>query len=153
MMAKRRQAFWKSWWLAVAVLAGCNAGAWPAIHRTPRGLETRLTSTLDEVEAYARTALAEWDLEITRSAAQSDGARRMLEGYVSGLRVVVEIDRETPTTTRTEVIAWSSTVKWDRTVARAILDRIVLFGGPAAVPSSAVATSASWPAGSPYAPR
>jgi Protein of unknown function (DUF3568) len=122
-----------SWLLLLAatgLLAGCiaaaaaGAGAGGGIYFTTRGAEAVVSGSVDEVEARARAVMAKEGIAIDESAIEKGGDKRLLKGNKGDLTVTIEIKRETPKTSKTEVSARKNVVEWDKGYAKKILNQI-----------------------------
>jgi len=132
-MTKLRR--WTSWGVglaAVALLAGCvaaaaaAAGAGGGIYLTSRGAEAVVSGSIDEVEARARKVLAKEGITIDEQSITKGGDHRLLKGNKGDLTITIEIARDTPTTTKTEVTAKKNLLEWDKDYAKELLNQIVV---------------------------
>lgn len=113
---------------ASACLAAAAAGAAGGIYLTSRGAESLVEGPIDQVTARAEAVMAE--MQITKDAESSErgGDRRELKGKRGDLDVTIQLQRESPTTTKVEVTARENLAEWDKEYAQEILQRIVKKG-------------------------
>lgn len=121
--------------LALAVLpAGClaaaaAAGAGGAIVYNERGASSLVNGTVPDVAADARAVLAAMGITPdAEDAGDKDENDRTVSGTRGELRVRVEIERQSATTSEVMVTAREGTLDYDREMARDILSRIMARG-------------------------
>ena len=116
--------------LAAAGLAsGCllfagGAAAGSGIYLTTRGAEAVVHGDIEAVTEAARGALEELDVEYQGFRDADDGESREIFGDTDDGDVTVAIHRRTDNASRVEVRVKTSTVTWDKEMARAILEEI-----------------------------
>jgi hypothetical protein len=130
------KANWARWALAVALVgpaAGCvaaaaGAGAGSAIYLTTRGASSTVNGSVSDVAARARSVLDGEGITITETKTESEGDERSFKGTKGDLDISVDLKRETPTTTKTEVSARKNLAEWDKDYAKTLLNKIVKGG-------------------------
>jgi len=105
--------------------AAAAAGAGTGIYLTTRGAESVVNGSVDDVAARARTVLKAEAVTIDAASMESGGDKREVKGTKGDLDVTVSMERQSPTTTKTEVTARKNLAEWDKAYAQRILDRIV----------------------------
>lgn len=118
--------------LAVAMLpaGGClaaaaGAGAAGAIAYNERGAQSMLTGKVSDVAADARAVLTEMDVTLdSHDPAAANENSAVVSGMRGEMRVRVEIERESSTTSDVMVTAREGALDYDRDVSRDILSRI-----------------------------
>ncbi|HKA86639.1 MAG TPA: hypothetical protein VKE22_03200 [Haliangiales bacterium] len=122
------------WAIAIAalgLLGGCvaaaaaAAGAGTGIYLTSRGHESVIVGTTENVEARSRAAMAELGINVTEYSSKDGGDSRTLKGHVREEDVTIEMRRDSPTTTKTEVTARKNLVEWDKDYAKEVLNKII----------------------------
>lgn len=118
--------------LLAAPLSGClvaaAAGAGAAVYLTSRGASSIVQGTVDDVYGRAEDAFRQLGIGETGNSTERNGDERKLFGSRGEMTIVVEMSRESASSTKVEVTARRSAVEYDREFARDILTRIV---GPA----------------------
>ncbi len=107
--------------LAAAAAAGAGTG----IYLTSRGVESIVDGSVDNVATRARTVLNNEGVTIEATSSEKGGDVRELKGKKGDLDITVHMERQSPSTTRTEVTARKNLAEWDKDYARQILDKIV----------------------------
>lgn len=107
--------------MAAAAAAGAGAG----IYLTTRGAESMVEGSIDDVSGRARAVLNEDDIVLDESNMASGGDEREFKGKKGDLDVTIDLQRESPTTTRVEVTARENLAEWDKEYAQQLLSRIV----------------------------
>src|SRR5689334_20529191 len=105
--------------------AAAAAGAGTGIYLTTRGAESVVNGSVDDVASRARTVLKAEAVTIDAASMESGGDKREVKGTKGDLDVTVSMERQSPTTTKTEVTARKNLAEWDKAYAQRILDRIV----------------------------
>jgi hypothetical protein len=59
---------------------------------------------------------------------EDQGDKHVLKGKKGDLDVTIEVNRETPTTSKVEVTARENLAEWDKDYAKQVLNRIVQKG-------------------------
>jgi len=111
----------------VAAAAGA-AGAGSAIYLTSRGASSTVNGSVNDVAARTRSVLDGEGITITETKTESEGDERSFKGTKGDLDVSVDLKRETPTTTKTEVSARKNLAEWDKDYAKTLLNKIVKGG-------------------------
>jgi hypothetical protein len=128
---------WARWALVaslVAPAAGClaaaaaGAGAGTGIYLTSRGAGSTVNGSVDDVAARTRSVLDNEGITITETKNESEGDRRTFKGTKGDLDVSVELERQSPTTTKAEVSARKNLAEWDKSYAQSLLNKIVKGG-------------------------
>jgi hypothetical protein len=83
---------------------------------------------VDEVAARARAVLKSEGVAIDASSVENSGDNRETKGKKGDLDITVSMERQSPTTTKTEVSARKNLAEWDKAYAQRILDKIVKGG-------------------------
>jgi hypothetical protein len=125
-------------WMLVAALAGqvsgcvaaaaAAAGAGTGIYLTSRGVASVVNGSVSDVAARARSAMDAEGITITETKTEAEGDKRSFQGKKDDLDISVELERQSPTTTKAEVTARKNVAEWDKDYARKLLDRIVKGG-------------------------
>jgi uncharacterized protein DUF3568 len=108
---------------AAAAAAGAGAGA--GYYFTTRGVGSSVPGSVDDVALSARDAFAAEGIAITDNKSEDSGDKLTFAGKKGDLDVSVEIKRQGPNETKTEVSARKNLVEWDKAYAQRIMDRIV----------------------------
>jgi hypothetical protein len=108
--------------------AAAAAGAGTGVYLTTRGAESVVNGSVDDVAARARAVLKAEAVTIDAASMESGGDKREVKGTKGDLDVTVSMERQSPTTTKTEVTARKNLAEWDKGYAQRILDRIVKGG-------------------------
>jgi hypothetical protein len=72
--------------------------------------------------------MADMSIGIDAEKSEKGGDQRELKGKRGDTEVTVQLRRESPTTTKVEVIARKNLAEWDKEFARKVLARIVEGG-------------------------
>ncbi|MGE5687191.1 MAG: DUF3568 family protein [Gemmatimonadota bacterium] len=125
-------------WVLLAVLAGpvsgcvaaaaAAAGAGTGIYLTSRGVASVVNGSVDDAAARTRSAMDAEGITITETKTEAEGDKRSFAGKKDDLDITVELERQSPTTTKAEVTARKNVAEWDKDYARKLLDRIVKGG-------------------------
>lgn len=115
---------------ATLSLSGCfliaaGAGAAGAIAYTNRGASSTLDGSVDQVFDRGVGAFGAMNITETGRSTEESGRKRRLVGTRGELEITVELNRETDTTTKVEVIASRNLVDYDRELAREVLNRML----------------------------
>lgn len=115
--------------LAAAAASGCllfagGAAAGSGIYLTTRGAEAVVHGDVSAVTDASRAALEELGVEYQGFRDADDGQSRELFGSTDDADVTVSLHRRTDNATRVEVRVKTSTVTWDKEMARSILQEI-----------------------------
>jgi hypothetical protein len=108
--------------------AAAGAGAGSAIYLTSRGASSTVNGSVNDVAARARSVLDSEGITITETKTESEGDERSFKGTKGDLDVSVDLKRDTPTTTKTEVSARKNLAEWDKDYAKVLLNKIVKGG-------------------------
>jgi hypothetical protein len=128
---------WVGWALVAALagpVSGCvaaaaaGAGAGTGIYLTSRGVSSVVDGSVEDVAARTRSALDAEGVTITETKTESEGDKRSFKGKKDDLDVTVDLERQSPSTTKAEVTARKNLAEWDKDYARKLLDRIVKGG-------------------------
>ncbi len=128
---------WVGWALVAALVgpvSGCvaaaaaAAGAGTGIYLTSRGVAAVVDGSVNDVAARTRSALDAEGITITETKTEAEGDKRSFKGKKDDLDVTVDLERQSPSTTKTEVTARKNLAEWDKDYARKLLDRIVKGG-------------------------
>jgi hypothetical protein len=111
-----------------ACLAAAAAGAAGGIYLTSRGAESIVEGPIDQVTARAASVMADMNIVKDGESTEDGGDKRELRGKRGEVDVTIELDRESPTTTKVEVTARENVAEWDKEYAQEILRRIVERG-------------------------
>jgi hypothetical protein len=119
--------------LAAAVLStGCVAaaagGAAAGVYLTSRGAESVIESSVDEVASRSEAVMGEMGIVKQGESTEDQGDKHVLKGKKGDLDVNIEINRESPTTSKVEVTARKNLAEWDKAYAKDVLNRIVEKG-------------------------
>lgn len=125
-------------WALVALLAGpvsgcvaaaaAAAGAGTGIYLTSRGVASVVSGSVNDVAARARSAMDAEGITITETKTEAEGDKRSFRGKKDDLDISVELERQSPSTTKAEVTARKNVAEWDKDYAKKLLDRIVKGG-------------------------
>ncbi len=115
--------------LAALAASGCllfagGAAAGSGIYLTTRGAEAVVHGDLEAVTEASRASLEELDVEYQGFRDGDDATSRELFGATDDADVTVALHRRTDNATRVEVRVKTSTVTWDKEMARTILQEI-----------------------------
>ncbi len=117
--------------LALAALPACvaaaaaGAGAATGIYLTTRGAASTVPAPVNEVAARARSVFRAEGVELDAASVEDKGDSREIKGKKGDLDITVSMERESETTTKTEVTARKNVAEWDKDYAKHLLDRIV----------------------------
>jgi hypothetical protein len=111
----------------VAAAAGA-AGAASAVYLTSLGASSTVNGSVNDVATRTRSVLDGEGIKITESKTESEGDERSFKGTKGDLDVTVDLKRDTPTTTKTEVSARKNLAEWDKDYAKTLLNKIVKGG-------------------------
>jgi hypothetical protein len=116
---------------AGCVVVAAGAGAGGAVYFSGQGVESILTTSIDNSQAAAEQAFSQFGLSRTEFKEQEDGARRELKGRTSDeeTEVTVSLRAEEGGSTRLQVTARKSLVTWDKDFAREVAEKIVELAG------------------------
>src|ERR1041385_7240633 len=106
------------------VAAAAGGGAGSAIYLTSRGASSTVNGSVNDVAARARSVLDSEGITITETKTESEGDQRSCKGTEGDLDVSVDLKRETPATTKTEVSARKNLAEWDKDYAKTLLNKI-----------------------------
>jgi ABC-type Na+ efflux pump permease subunit len=138
-MEDRMAPMWKTrarWALVLAfagALPGClaaaaAAGAGTGIYLTTRGVESVVNAPVNVVAARARAVFQAEGVTLDATSTESGGDTREIKGKKGDLDIAVSMERQSPTTTKTEVTARKNLAEWDKDYAQSLLDKIVKSG-------------------------
>jgi hypothetical protein len=105
--------------------AAAAAGAGTGVYLTTRGAESVVNGSVDDVAARARAVLKAEAVTIDATSMEGGGDKREVKGTKGDLDITVSMERQSPTTTKTEVTARKNLAEWDKAYAQRILDRII----------------------------
>jgi peroxiredoxin family protein len=105
--------------------AAAAAGAGTGVYLTSRGAESIVKGSVDQVAARARAVLKAEGVAIDATSMESSGDKRETKGTKGDLDIAVSMERQSPTTTKTEVTARKNLAEWDKDYAQRILDKII----------------------------
>jgi hypothetical protein len=111
-----------------ACLAAAAAGAAGGIYLTSRGAESVVEGSVDQIAARAETVMRDMEIAKSGESTERSGDRRELKGEKGDVDVTIQINRESPTTSKVEVTARENLAEWDKDYAEQILRRIVEGG-------------------------
>ena len=114
--------------LSTGCLAAAAAGAAGGVYLTSRGAEAVIEGSVDDVAARAESVMGEKGIVKEDESTEDQGAKHVLKGKDGDLDVTIEINRETPTTTKVEVTARENLAEWDKDYAKQVLNQIVQKG-------------------------
>jgi hypothetical protein len=106
-------------------LAAAAAGAGTGIYLTSRGAESVVNGSVDQVAARTRAVLKSEGVAIDATSMEDSGDKRQTKGKKGDLDITVSMERQSATTTKTEVSARKNLAEWDQDYAKRILDKIV----------------------------
>ncbi|HEX5387375.1 MAG TPA: hypothetical protein VFW66_11775 [Gemmatimonadales bacterium] len=110
--------------LAAAAAAGAGTG----IYLTSRGAESVVNGTVSDVAGRARSVLMSENVTINANSTENSGDKQELKGTKGDLDITITMNREGPSTTKTEVTARKNAVEWDKDYAQTLLNKIVKSG-------------------------
>ena len=110
-----------------ACIAAAVAGAGTGIYLTSRGAKSIVNGSVADVAARSTTVLEAEGVAIDATSTKQSGDQQQIKGK-GDLDITVSIDRESPTTTNTEVTARKNLAEWDKDYAQHLLNEIVQKG-------------------------
>ena len=113
---------------ASSCLAAAAAGAAGGVYFTSRGAESLVEGPIDGVTARAAAVMDEMGIVKEGESTERGGDKRELKGKKGDLDVTIQLQRESPTTTKVEVTARENLAEWDKEYAQQVLERIVQKG-------------------------
>jgi uncharacterized protein DUF3568 len=128
---------WIRWTLVASLMApvaGCvaaaaaGAGAGTGIYLTTRGAGSTVNGSVDDIAARTRSVMDAEGITITETRNESEGDRRLFKGTKGDLDISVNLERQSPTTTKAEVSARKNLAEWDKSYAQTLLNKIVKGG-------------------------
>ena len=114
--------------LSTGCLAAAAAGAAGGVYLTTRGAESVVEGSVADVAARAEAVMGEMGIVKEGESTEDQGDKQVLKGKQGDLDVNIDIDRESPTTTKVEVTARKNLAEWDKDYAKEVLSRIVQKG-------------------------
>lgn len=113
------------------LVAAAGAGAGGAFHFSGNGVESILTTSIEDALTASERAFQHFRITRTEFKEEDGGARRQLKGKTldEETDVTVTLVRQTDTSTRVEVTARKSLVTWDKDFAREVAEKIVELAG------------------------
>jgi hypothetical protein len=129
----RTRARWALLLALAGALPGClaaaaAAGAGTGIYLTTRGAESIVNASVNDVAARVQTVFKTEGVTLDATSMESGGDTREIKGKKGDLDIAVSMERQSPTTTKTEVTARKNLAEWDKEYAQHLLDRIVKSG-------------------------
>jgi ABC-type Na+ efflux pump permease subunit len=129
----RTRARWALLLALTGALPGClaaaaAAGAGTGIYLTTRGAESIVNASVNDVAARVQTVFKTEGVTLDATSMESGGDTREIKGKKGDLDIAVSMERQSPTTTKTEVTARKNLAEWDKEYAQHLLDRIVKSG-------------------------
>lgn len=127
----KAQARWALVLALAAPLPGCvaaaaaGAGAATGMYLTTRGAASTVAAPVNEVAARARSVFVAEGVQLDATSMEDKGDSREIKGKKGDLDITVSMERESETTTKTEVTARKNVAEWDKDYAQHLLDRIV----------------------------
>jgi hypothetical protein len=128
---------WLRWALIASLLApaaGCvaaaaaGAGAGTGIYLTSRGAGSTVNGSVDDIAARTRSVLDGEGITITETKNEAEGDKRSFKGTKGDLDIAVNLERQSPSTTKVEVTARKNLAEWDKHYAQTVLNKIVKGG-------------------------
>lgn len=114
--------------MVVLPLSGCVLAAGGAaasgVYFTSRGAEAILDGNTDEVTGAARQAFESLGIQWEGQREKDDGETHELWGRADDDEVTVEVHRRTESASRVEVRVRQGAVKWDKELARRIVEEM-----------------------------
>ena len=114
--------------LSTGCLAAAAAGAAGGVYLTSRGAESVIEGSVDDVAARAEAVMDEMGIVKEGESTEDQGDKHVLKGKQGDLDVNIDINRESPTTTKVEVTARKNLAEWDKDYAKDVVNRIVEKG-------------------------
>lgn len=114
--------------LSTGCLAAAAAGAAGGVYLTSRGAESVIEGSVEDVAARAEAVMDEMGIVKEGESTEDQGDKHVLKGKQGDLDVNIDINRESPTTTKVEVTARKNLAEWDKDYAKQVLNRIVEKG-------------------------
>jgi hypothetical protein len=105
--------------------AAAAAGAGTGIYLTSRGVASVVNGSVNDVAARARSVMDAEGITVTETKSEAEGDKRSFQGKKDDLDISVELERQSPSTTKAEVTARKNVAEWDKDYAKRLLDRIV----------------------------
>ncbi len=109
-------------------LAAAAAGAAGGVYLTSRGAESLIEAPVDQVAGRAEAVMSEMAIVKEGESTEDQGDKQVLKGKKGDLDITIDIDRESPTTSKVEVTARKNLAEWDKDYAKEVLNRIVQKG-------------------------
>jgi hypothetical protein len=114
----------------VLVATGClaaaaGAGAAGGIYLTSRGAESLVEAPVADVANRAESVMGEMAIVKDAESSKQSGEKRELKGKKGDLDVTIQMQQQTPTTTKVEVTAKKNELEWDKDFAQEVLTKIV----------------------------
>ena len=106
-------------------LAAAAAGAAGGVYLTSRGAESLIEAPVDQVAGRAEAVMTEMAIVKEGESTEDQGDKQVLKGKKGDLDITIDIDRESPTTSKVEVTARKNLAEWDKDYAKEVLNRIV----------------------------
>lgn len=106
-------------------LAAAAAGAAGGVYLTSRGAESIVAAPVDQVASRAEAVMGEMGIVKEGESTEDQGDKHVLKGKQGDLDVDIEIQRESPTTSKVEVTARKNLAEWDKDYAKEVVNRIV----------------------------
>ena len=114
--------------VSTGCLAAAAAGAAGGVYATTRGAESLIEAPVDDVASRAEAVMGEMGIVKEGETTESEGDKHVLRGKQGDLDVNIDINRESPTTSKVEVTARKNLAEWDKDYAKEVLARIVQKG-------------------------
>ena len=114
--------------LSTGCLAAAAAGAAGGVYLTTRGAESVIEGSVDDVASRAEAVMGEMGIVKDGESTEDQGDKHVLKGKQGDLDITIDINRESPTTTKVEVTARENLAEWDKDYAKQVLNRIVEKG-------------------------
>jgi hypothetical protein len=114
--------------LSTGCLAAAAAGAAGGVYLTTRGAEAVVEGSVDDVAGRAEAVMTEMEIVKEGESTEDQGDKQVLKGKKGDLDITIDINRESPTTTKVEVTARENLAEWDKDYAKDVLNRIVEKG-------------------------
>jgi hypothetical protein len=110
---------------ATGCLAAAAAGAAGGIYLTSRGAGSLVQGSVDQVASRAQAVMNEEQIVPDAQSSENGGDKRELKGKKGDLDVTIQMERQSPTTTKVEVSARKNLAEWDKDYAQQLLSKIV----------------------------
>lgn len=111
--------------LSGCFLVAAGAGAAGAIAYTNRGAAASVEGTVDGLFDRSVAAFQQMNIAESGRSTEDNGTERKLVGKRGDTEVTVELERESATLTKVEVVAAKNLVDYDKELAREVLSRIM----------------------------